>query len=287
MDFRAIFMGVAFSFMWSSAFTSARVAVAYASPMALLSVRFLLSGLIALAIGRALGQSLALSRRQWIAVVIFGLCQNVIYLGANFVAVQTVEAGLASIIASMLPLLVAAATWLFLGERMSRLGLAGLAMGFAGVFVIMGTRLSGGADLFGLFLCLIGVLALAAATMLVAGASSAGNVWVVIGLQMLVGSGVLGLLSLGLESWRLEPSLPLLLAFTYTTLIPGLTATWVWFTLVRRIGATRASAFHFLNPFFGVVVAAVVVGESLGPADIAGVAVIMAGILAVQIGRRA
>ncbi|HSF91505.1 MAG TPA: DMT family transporter [Paracoccaceae bacterium] len=286
MDIRAILMGVAFSFMWSSAFTSARVAVAYASPLALLSVRFLMSGLIALMIARAMGQSARLTRKQWTAVIIFGICQNVVYLGANFIAVQTVEAGLASIIASMLPLLVAAASWLVLGERLPKLAIAGLVVGFTGVFLIMGTRLSGGADLLGLGLCLVGVLALAAATMLVSGASSGGNIWMVIGLQMLVGSVILGGLSVGFETWRVEPTLPLLVAFLYTTLIPGLTATFVWFTLVRRIGATRASAFHFLNPFFGVVVASVVIGETLGMTDIIGVLVIMAGILAVQLSRR-
>ena len=50
MDLRAIGMGLAFVLMWSSAFTSARIAVAYASPLLLLSVRFLISGLLAMAI---------------------------------------------------------------------------------------------------------------------------------------------------------------------------------------------------------------------------------------------
>jgi len=56
----------------------------------------------------------------------------------------------------------------------------------------------------------------------------------------------------------------------------------VWFLLVGRIGAVRAATFHFLNPFFGVAVAAVLLGESLGIYDVIGVAIIMAGILAVQ-----
>ena len=56
----------------------------------------------------------------------------------------------------------------------------------------------------------------------------------------------------------------LVLAFAYTTLVPGLAATVVWFWLVNRIGATRAATFHFLNPFFGVAVAAAFLGETLG-----------------------
>ena len=68
--------------------------------------------------------------------------------------------------------------------------------------------------------------------------------------------------------------------------MPGLLATFVWFLLVGRIGATRAATFHFLNPFFGVAIAALLLGESLGPRDIMGVVIIAAGILAVQISRQ-
>ncbi|MGC1488730.1 MAG: EamA family transporter, partial [Albidovulum sp.] len=76
MDIRSIFMGLAFAFMWSSAFTSARMIVADAPPLASLSLRFLISGLIGVAIARAMGQSWQLPRAQWRAVAVFGLCQN-------------------------------------------------------------------------------------------------------------------------------------------------------------------------------------------------------------------
>ena len=69
--------------------------------------------------------------------------------------------------------------------------------------------------------------------------------------------------------------------------IPGLTATMVWFALVGRVGAIRASTFHFLNPFFGVVIAAVLLGERVSLTDIIGVLIAMAGILAVQMARQA
>jgi drug/metabolite transporter (DMT)-like permease len=79
----------------------------------------------------------------------------------------------------------------------------------------------------------------------------------------------------------------LLAAFAYTTLVPGLAATWVWFQLVNRIGTVRASTFHFLNPFFGVGIAAVLLNERIGMLDVMGVVIIMAGIFAVQLSRQA
>ena len=76
------------------------------------------------------------------------------------------------------------------------------------------------------------------------------------------------------------------MAFAYTTLVPGLIATWVWFRLVGRIGAVRAATFHFLNPFFGVAIAALLLNERLGVTDVIGVAIIAAGILMVQLSRQ-
>ena len=75
-------------------------------------------------------------------------------------------------------------------------------------------------------------------------------------------------------------------AFAYTVLVPGLVATLIWFMLVDRIGATPAAVFHFLTPFFGVSIAAMLLGEELGSMDIIGVLIITGGILAVQLSKQ-
>lgn len=286
MDIRAILLGLIFAFAWSSAFTSARIIVAEAPPILILSFRFFLSGIIACAIAWWLGQSFRLTRPQWRATIIFGVCQNALYLGLNFVAMQWIEASLAAIIASAMPLIVALAGWMVFGDRVGPLGLAGLLAGMAGVALIMGVRLTGGADLLGIAFCVIGVLALAAATLSLRTASSGGNFMVIVGLQMIVGAVILLPPGLALESWDVTWSLTLIAAFVYTTLVPGLLATIIWFELVNRIGAVKAATFHFLNPFFGVAVAAVLLGEALGWLDILGVVVITLGIWAVQVSRQ-
>jgi len=286
MDIKAIAMGLAFALMWSSAFTSARVIVEYAPPLTALALRFLVSGLIGVGIAWLLGQSARLSRRQWLGVVIFGICQNALYLGLNFVAMQTIPASLAVIIASTLPLLVAVAGWFVFGTRVRPFGLAGLIAGAIGVVLIMGARVQGGVDLFGVLLCVIGVISLTVATLAVLGASSGGNVLMIVGLQMLVGSALLWVPALTLEVWDVTWSWQLIVAFVYTTLVPGLAATLVWFLLVGRIGAVKASTFHFLNPFLGVAIAATLLGERIGMLDVVGVAIIAGGILAVQLSRQ-
>ncbi|MFO7756877.1 MAG: DMT family transporter [Roseovarius sp.] len=286
MDIRAILMGLAFAVMWSSAFTSARIIVASAPPLSALSLRFLLSGLLGILIARAIGQNWHLTQRQWRATIIFGVCQNALYLGLNFVAMQTIEAGLAAIIASTMPLLVGLAGWLIFAERIGPMGMVGLVAGVIGVTIIMSARLSGGVDLYGLSLCVVGVIALTFATLAVRGATSGGNFLMVVGLQMLVGSLVLGIVAVPLETFEVDWSWKLVAAFAYTTLVPGLAATVTWFWLVNRIGAVKAATFHFLNPFLGVAIAALVLSETLSLQDLIGVAVIMLGILAVQLSRQ-
>lgn len=287
MDFRSILMGVSFSFIWSSAFTSAKIIVTAASPLMVLSLRFLISGLLGIALARMLGQKIQLNKGEWTVVVIIGISQNALYLAFNFIAMQWIEAGLAAIIASLLPLVVAGVCWFFLGEKTGFIGLLGLTVGFGGVLVIMLDKLSGSSASLGMTLCLIGVAALAAATLYVGRMMSSNkNVLMIVGLQMLVGSITLFPFSLIFETWSIEWSTSFLLAFLYTTLVPGLLGTLIWFFLVRRIGPVKAATFHFLNPFFGVLVAAIILSEPLSLRDGIGVTIIMAGILLVQLSRK-
>lgn len=282
MSARSIVMGLVFVALWSSAFATARVIVAYAPPLTALAFRFAISGLLAVAVARALGQDFRLTRGQALSVVVFGLCQNAVYLGLNFIALQWVEASLAVIIAASMPLLVAALGWAFMGQRISGQAALGLAAGFLGVALIMGTRVSGGADPAGIVLCVLGALALAVATLSMSSASSGGNLLMVVGLQMLVGATALGLIGALTEDWHFTPTAAFWAAFLWQIFAPGLAATLIWFRLVGDIGAVRAAAFHFLNPAFGVIVAVVLLGERVHGWDILGIAVTMIGILLVQ-----
>jgi len=286
MDMRAILAGLAFALIWSSAFTSARIIVADAPPILSLSLRFLISGLIGIAIARMLGQTWRLTAVQWKATIVFGVCQNALYLGLNFVAMQSIEASLASIIASTMPLAVGLAGWILFRERLSWTGILGLLAGLFGVALIMSARMQQGADLYGIALCFVAVASLTVATLMVRDASSGGNLMMIIGLQMLVGSVLLVVPGLLLDHKVVAWSPKLIMAFSYTVLMPGLVATFIWFWLVSRIGAVKAATFHFLNPFFGVAIAAVFLGESLRVWDVVGVVVIMLGILAVQMARQ-
>lgn len=282
----AIPLGVLFSVIWSSAFSVAKIAVQDAPPLMLLSTRFFVAGAIAVTVAAFLGQTLPRGRRTWLAVLVLGLTQNAVYLGLIFIAVQTVPAALAAIIASALPLLVALSSAAIGTERPTPAVALGLALGFGGVVYIMQDRITGGAGVIGTALCVVAVASLTLATQIVNRLRIDGGLFMIVGLQMLAGSAALAPFALLLESpadvqltWRLGA------AFVYIVFFPGLAATLIWFTLIRWIGPTRASVFHFLNPGFGVLVAWLLLAEPVGAATWIGVLLVAAGILLVQLSR--
>ena len=282
MDIKSGIMGLAFALIWSSAFTSARIIVQVAPPLSISALRFLIAGLIAVSIAYFLGQRAKFTHKQWLAIILFGLCQNAIYLGFFFMAMAKIEASVASIIASSMPLLVAFVLVTVFKDKLSILGYSGLIIGFLGVVLIMFSRLSNGINIVGIIQCVLGVLALTIATLSVKSASTGGNLFMVVGLQMLVGSAALSIPAIALETWDVVWDKKVILAFAYTIVVPGIIATYIWFLLVERIGATKAATFHFLNPFFGVAIAAMLLDEKLSYYDMIGVVIIMLGIFAVQ-----
>ena len=287
LDPVALATGILFVVIWSSAFSTSKIVVYSMPPLTALSVRFAISGLLGIGMALLLGGTLRLDPGQWPALILFGVFQNAVYLGLNFVALQWVEASVAVIIASSLPLIVALLSRIANNERLGALGVCGLAAGLLGVALVMGGRVSGGSSFLGISLCIIASVAAGAATLTMKSAfPRGGNLLMIVGLQMLVGCAVLAPPALMFETPSVDWSWEFGLAFAYTILFPGLVATWMWFKLVDRSGPTRAAAFHFLNPFFGVAIAGMLLGERMSPADLAGVAVISAGIVAVQLARQ-
>ena len=286
IDFSSILMGVCFSIIWSSAFTSARILMMNAPPFMVLSARFLISGFLGIIIAIILGQKIDLTKREWFAIFSIGVCQNSLYLGLNFVALQWIGANMAVIIASLLPLVVAAFSWVILGEKLSIIGTVGIVLGISGVLVIMIDKTVDQSKFVGIFLCSLALLALVVATILIGNAfRNNKNLMIIISLQMLVGCIVLLPFTIIFEKWFVNLSALFIIAFSYQILMSGLLGTLIWFLLVKRIGATKAAAFHFLNPFFGVLIAAAILAEPLSFRDCIGVVIIMVGILVVQIKR--
>ena len=283
MQIKHVLLGVVFALIWSSAFPSAKIAVQYAPPFFLLFFRFLFSGLLAIAIAKALGQNILFSKKDWLSIVAFGVIQNCIYLGLIFLAVTKIEANISVIIASILPLTVAIFSWLFFNSRISNLGVMGLVIGFSGVILIMHQRTQAGSEFLGILLCFIALLATTIATLVLSKINvKKENVLMIVGLQMLVGCITLLPISYFLEEWVINWHINFALTFGYISLFPGIIAPLIWFYLQKEIGAVRFSSFHFLNPFFGVFLSFILLSEKLSFFDFIGIFVVTFGLYLVQ-----
>ncbi|MEK9751903.1 MAG: DMT family transporter [Rhodospirillaceae bacterium] len=280
--------GVVFALIWSSAFSVAKILVASTPPFSVSALRFVIASGLAWAIALLLGQRLPRGRQAWRAIVILGLCQNTIYLGLFFTAMTRISAGLAVIIASALPLIVAFLASVFAGERVGAVKAGGLVVGFASVIWIMVTRSAGGFDTFGVVLAICGVLALSLATLTVKLVDFGTGLLMVVACQMLVGGiGCMPLALLFEDVTAFDWSSSVVIAFVYQVTFPGIVATLIWFKLVKLVTAAGASAFHFLNPIFGVVIAYLLLGEPVSMWDGVGVVLVAASILIVNLQRRA
>jgi drug/metabolite transporter (DMT)-like permease len=76
------------------------------------------------------------------------------------------------------------------------------------------------------------------------------------------------------------------LGLGYAVIGPLFLTNILWFTSIVRVGASRASLFTNLQPFFAAFFAVILLSESLDPLEIAGGALIFAGIAFERIARR-
>ncbi len=67
-------------------------------------------------------------------------------------------------------------------------------------------------------------------------------------------------------------------ALGYSTVFPLVVTNVLYFGALRRVGAARATLFMYLQPFLGALFAALLLGEAIGPLQIAGGLVIVGGV---------
>src|SRR4029079_8081583 len=133
-----------FVLLWSSGFIGAKFGLAYAEPLTYLALRML--GVLVI-----LGVVVTLTRPKWPDALGFrhsvatGLMVHGLYLGGVFVAIgHGLPAGLAALIVSLQPLLTSTIAHRWLGERVRVRQWAGLALGFAGVYLVLRDKATAG-----------------------------------------------------------------------------------------------------------------------------------------------
>ncbi len=271
-------------FLWASAFVPSKIGVLGSSPLWFLTIRFTVSGLLALAFALAAGARMPRNRREWAAVVAVGLLANALYLGCTYEALRHLASGVGAIVASMNPLVLAIVAPWVLREKLTPLKIAGLLLGFGGVVAVMIVRTgSGSAEPRDVAIAFCGVVASVASTIVFKKWCTELDLRAVVPIQLLASGVALVIPAIVSEgaphaqwSWQLVAS------FWYVVVVMSFGASVLWFWLLTRGEASRVSAYYFLTPVFGLALAALLLHEPVGARDLFGLGAIAAGIALVQ-----
>jgi drug/metabolite transporter (DMT)-like permease len=222
---------------------------------------------------------------HWKLVALLGLTGIAAFQTLAYYALTQTTALNTILLTSLAPLAVAAASWLALGERVSRLQAAGLALSLGGATVLIlhgdpealaALRFNPG-DLW----MLLGVGLWTVYSMLLRGrpaevpplalhtaSVAAGTAWMLplFGWDATHGGGL--------------PSDPAVwLAIGFVALFSSAIAHALWVRGVATIGPNRASVFIHLMPLFGAVLAIAFLGEHLAAYHAVGAALVLAGVV--------
>ena len=277
-------LAVLFSLVWSSAFAVVKIALRDVPPLFLMASRFIVAGAVLLAFAALRGRRLP-ALREWPVIALLGILNYSLYLGLTATGLRHLSAGMGAVLASLNPLLLAVVAPWALGERLTAVKVVGLLTGFISVTGVMWNRL--GDDNRPESIALVGgaIVCLVAATLIFKRSKTERDLMVLNGGQLLAAGIVLIVPSL---IWEPVADLRLTASFlgAWLYLITGVSwlGMWTWFWLLRHGDATRASAYFFLNPIFGLFIGALLLGEPLGPVDFVGSAAVALGIYLVQRG---
>lgn len=277
-----VYVGYAalFCIFWSSSFPITKIALADCPPLTLLFGRFAVAAVGLLLIGLATEARPRLSARDYAGLIVTGLIMHAVHLGFGYYGVSLVSAGFAAMLFSTSPILAAVFAAAFLGERLTRMKVFGLALGFAGVAIVLRSRLGGGLeDPLGALFVLIAALSLVAGTILYKKLMPGGGLWYGQAIQFIAAAfGILPVMLLVDDFAAVNPTPSLLFAFGYIVSITAIGSYTLWLFLVSRTSASAASSLLFLTPPLGLFFGWLVLGEPISAADLIGVIPIAIGI---------
>ena len=274
---------ILFVFLWGSAFVPSKIGVLASSPLWFLVFRFAVSGAVTLGIARLAGVPWPRGARAWTLIVLLGVFANAIYLGCTYEALRHLAAGVGAVVTSTNPLLLAlVAPWL-LREPLTWKKAAGLILGFIGVLAIMAARRgTGSAEPFDVLLVFVGTAGSVASTVVFKKFLVELDVRMVTAMQLFAAAAAVLPFAVALEGApHAQWGAALVLSFAYVVLVMSVGGSLLWFWLLEQGEASRVTAYYFLSPVFGLLIASFF-GEALSVRDLIGLAAIALGIFVVQ-----
>lgn len=265
--------------LWGGSFLFMRVAVPVLGPLPLIELRLALAALLLLPVLCWQG-GLAQWRAHWWQITVSGIFLSALPFCLIAWATLTLPAGVASVLNATTPLMTALWALPLAGERLTLSRSGGLLLGLAGVVVLMLGRGAGfSAD------ALLPLAAMLGATCCYGWSGHMTRRWLQGVPPLVITTGMLAsgsLLLLPLAWWQ-WPAVSVGAGVWGAVIALALASTalayLIFYRLIARLGATRASGVTYLVPVFGVLWGALLLGEAINAGMLLGAVLILAGVV--------
>jgi drug/metabolite transporter (DMT)-like permease len=235
-------------------------------------------GLAVLAVAR--GEHLAVPRAALGRLVVAAATNVFVWMGFTTVAMLWLNVGEAALLVYTMPIWVTLLAWPMLGQRPTVRTVAALALGIAGIAVLLGGQIAavGSQKLLGV------VLALSAAFLFALGTVTSRSALPLPPLASVawqVGIGCAPMLAAGLLFEWPDPnalSAAGWAAMAYMTIVPMGVCYVSWFAALRKLPPSTASIGTLLVPIIGVTTAAYALGEPFGVKEILALVLTLSGV---------
>lgn len=274
-------------FLWAVCFPLITAGLQYSPHLTFATMRAVLAGAALVLVAVLLGRPFPRGWRIWATLGVVGLGATSLGFLGMFHAAEFVSPGLATVIANAQPLLASMLGVAWLGERLPKIGWAGLLIGFAGILVIALPQLAdGGRDGSAIGFAYIVLAAVGVTVSNVAIKSIAGEVdgLFAMGFQLLIGSLPLAVASFVLEDQTAIQWTPVfVMSLLGLALFGSALVYWLWFSVLEEVELNRAIVFSFLVPIFGLTIGALFFNERLTVMQLSGISLVILGIVFVNL----
>ena len=273
-----------FVLLWSTGFIGAKYGLPYAEPLTFLVARYVLvigvMGVLALAM-RAPWPA---SPREAVHIGVTGLLVQALYLGGVFMSIHRgLPAGVSALVVGMQPLLTAALAGVLLGERVSARQWAGLALGFGGVALVVGSKanvdgVDGDALIHMLIPALAALVGITAGTLYQKRYCPRFDLRTGSVLQFLPSLALTALIASRTETLVITWSGDFVFALGWLVLVLSVGAISLLNLLIRSGSAVNVASLFYLTPPTTALIAWAMFGETLSALAIAGMALAVSGV---------
>ena len=279
---------LALSVLWGGSFFFNGVAVRELPTFTIVVARVALAAATLLLVLRLLGTALPRDRRAWVAFFTMGLLNNALPFSLIVWGQGHIASGVASILNATTPLwTVIVAHMLTRDEKMTGVRLVGVLLGLVGVGAMVGSDAFGalGIDVAAQLACLAAAVSYAFAGVFGRRFKAMGVTPMQTAAGQVTASSVMlvPMMLLVDRPWTLQaPGIAAILALVGVAVLSTALAYVLYFRVLATAGATNLLLVTFLIPASAILLGVLVLDETLRPRHVAGLALIGAGLAAID-----